>query len=107
MTTKFQSNIDSILDRTEYFMKYLPMTDDIIVIVLKGHLIIEEILNEILKSHCHDYSSIGDANLTFYQKVHVAKALMSAGFNEISFPAILLLNRLRNDLAHNLDSKKG
>ena len=28
------------------------------------------------------------------------------GFDEICFPAIFLLNRLRNDLAHNLDSKK-
>jgi len=89
MITKSESNTDSIhSDRTRYFMKYLPMTDDIIVIVLKGHLIIEEILNEILKSHCHDYSSIRDANLTFYQKVHVAKALMS-GFNEREHPQFL------------------
>jgi len=106
MTTESQSNTDSIhSDRAKYLMRYLPMTDDMIVIVLKGHLIIEEIFNEIIKSHCHDYASIRNANLTFYQKVHVVKALMS-GFSEMAFPAILLLNRLRNDLAHNLDSNK-
>lgn len=106
MKKEYEINTDAAhSDRAKYLMKHLPMTDDIIVIVLKGHLIIEEILNEILKSHCHNYSSICEANLTFYQKAHVAKALIS-GFDEISFPAIFLLNRLRNDLAHNLDSEK-
>ncbi len=104
--TEPKTNTDAThSDRVKYFMKYLPQTDDVIVIVLKGHLIVEEILNEILKSHCQNYASIYEANLSFYQKAHVAKALLS-GFDEFVFPAIFLLNRLRNDLAHNLDSRK-
>lgn len=105
MTTKSQSHFRSIHSRAQYFIKRLPMSDDMIVIVLKGHLIIEEILDEILKSHCHNYQSMRDANLTFYQKAHVANSLMSA-FNDIAFQSIILLNKLRNDLAHNFDSQK-
>jgi hypothetical protein len=34
----------------KYFIELLPTTNDVTVIVLKGHLVIEEILNEIIKS---------------------------------------------------------
>lgn len=91
--------------KTKYFIGLLPDTDDVTTIVLKGHLIIEEILNDILESHCDNYDSMVKAHLSFYQKACVVKALVST-VGRVYFESIFLLNRLRNDLAHKLDSKK-
>lgn len=93
---------------TEFRKKYIemvPESSDLTIIVLKGHLVIEELLCNVLRSHCENHDALLEARLTFYQKACVAKSLMSS-VGTVYFPSIFFINRLRNDLAHNLESSK-
>ena len=104
MTNKDNLETDLSMSR-ERFIDLVPESSDISIIILKGHLVVEEMLNEILKSHCVDYKALLEENLTFHQKACVAKSFMSS-VGIVYFPSIFFLNRLRNDLAHNIDSTK-
>ena len=84
----------------------MPDTNDITLITLKGHLIIEEVLYEILKSHCTFPKYLEKTKLSFAQLANLTRSLINLPLQEIVFPAILKLNSLRNNLAHNLDSDK-
>lgn len=103
-------DIDEILTihdgRVRKYKDMLPDTNDITLITLKGHLIIEEILYEILKSHCTSPKYLEKSKLTFAQLAYLTQALINLPIQELVFPPIMKLNSLRNTLAHNLDSDK-
>ncbi len=44
--------------RSERFFKHLPETDDLTLLVLKGHLLIEEQLNDALAKCCESPESL-------------------------------------------------
>ena len=102
----FKGIFDSYDERSKSLMDLLPETDDITLITLKGHLIIEEALYSIVSSHCNFPKYIDDARLSFSQLSNIAKALISLPLHQTMFPAILKLNKLRNNLAHNISSDK-
>lgn len=87
------------------YIEMVPESSDLTIIVLKGHLVIEELLCNIIRSHCEDYDAVVEARLTFYQKACIAKGLMSS-VSTVCFPSVFFINTLRNDLAHNLESSK-
>jgi len=80
--------------------------NDLTMVVLKGHLIIERILNGIVASHCNSPIYLSKARLTFSQMAHLAQSLMVVLIKKGVFPAIHNLNKLRNYLAHSLDTSK-
>lgn len=84
----------------------LPKTDDVSLIVLKGHLIIEEMLFAVAVSHCCVPDEFEKAKLTFAQLLHVVKALVRLPIGSNVWPAMVLLNGLRNSLVHNLEPKE-
>lgn len=89
------------------FNTYLPKDgEDISLVTLKGHLIVEAILNSMIKAYCRDNVSIDQANLTFYQKTHIAKALVGEFYPESIWYSIRALNSLRNEIVHTLEVKK-
>lgn len=89
--------------------KYMPKTNDISLIVLKGHLLIEEALVDVA-SWTFPYSqSLNDADLSFHKLACVVRAAVPQRTKEADDEAwrlIFWLNSLRNDLAHNLESSK-
>lgn len=88
------------------FLTHLPRSDDLTLIVLKGHLLVEEEINEILRMRLAEPKAIFDARLSFSQRIAVLKALSGRDSEEIfRFAAIEALNSLRNQLAHNLEPK--
>lgn len=95
--------------RGERFLQFLPDTDDLTLVVLKGHLLIEEQLNDILakKSASPDY--LENVRLGFYQKIQLIKALY--GINLVDkdgkqpWESLESLNTIRNKLSHHLEPK--
>lgn len=81
--------------------------DDLILLTLKGHLVMESVLDKILARllHIPHLPEDGSAKLEFYQKLKLVEAVVcyaDPGPNADLFCAIAKLNSVRNKLAHNL-----
>ncbi len=85
------------------FMKHFPFkSEDIISTVLKGHLLIEEILVRFIEKKLKRPNEL--KNFKFYHFLCLAKAFEPKD-NDWVWIACEKLNNLRNKLAHNLDPK--
>jgi hypothetical protein len=71
--------------------------------ILRAHLFVEHYLGEYLAKANPRLGALGDARVTFAQKV----ALLDASNPDIALilPGIKRLNQIRNRLAHNLDAQ--
>jgi len=90
----------------ERFRKYFPESDDMLAIVLRGHLLLEEFLDR-LNRHCFHFPKYYDqARLSFSKKLLIARAQVLVPHKDPRdfFEPISKLNELRNNLAHNLDA---
>jgi hypothetical protein len=88
------------------FRRHFPRrSNDFAVIVSKGHLILEEIVNRWLEALLHRPGAIEDANLRFYQKICLIRALVEVDDDLVfrMIDAAEKLNTMRNRLAHHLD----
>lgn len=93
--------------RKERFLAHLPDSDDLALITLKGHLLVEEILNDIIAHHCKKASVLTDINIAFLIKTRFAHALVGDdSLPKQIWPMIDALRMLRNELAHKLESPK-
>jgi hypothetical protein len=88
------------------FLRHLPKSDDLSLIILKGHLLIEEELNDALAAHMADPDRLFQARLSFSQRLNVLVGITGEGnaFHH-RLTAVEKLNSLRNQLAHNLEPK--
>ena len=84
--------------------KHLRATDDIELILLKGHLVLEQVLNELLSFHIKSDKRLNSLNLMFAKKLELLIALEDGGrFIESEIDQLKEINRIRNKLAHKLD----
>jgi hypothetical protein len=94
-------------DKRERFFRLLPDVGDATLIVLKGHLLIEEQLNDILYDTCLLPKYIDDARLSFYQKIMLVRSLigkdLKGNATEDPWRSLVALNSVRNQLAHHLE----
>jgi hypothetical protein len=90
----------------EKALKDLPPINDLTLLTLKGHLIIERIINGIIESHCKEPEYLSKARLSFAQKVYIAQSLALIPGKKTIWAAIHNLNKLRNHLSHNIDASK-
>lgn len=74
--------------------------------ILKMHLCIEEMFEKIIKNSFPYPNSILKSELSFSQKHGIIKALLYRDDIALMFRDIDLLNKIRNELAHNLESQK-
>src|SRR5690606_30639620 len=83
--------------------QHLPDGTDLTLLTLKGHLLVEELLDTIIDSHCKDKSILQTIDISFFVKLKLAAAL--TGRDELSFAWAMgeKLNALRNALVHNLE----
>lgn len=92
-------------DRGERWTTLLKTSDDLVAVVLRGHLVFEEILFRVVQTHCLSPEHLGDAKLRFFQLVALARSLEKVpAIPESTWRALGELNSLRNALAHNLES---
>jgi hypothetical protein len=73
---------------------------------IKGHLLIEERLSQILDLAIGKPEILSKARLTFVQKLRLVQAMSFLDPNDDMWETALVLNRLRNEMAHRLDSPK-
>lgn len=82
----------------------MPETDDLTLIVLKGHLLVEELLVDLANWALPHAQYL--PKFMFHNLAHVVRAVVPQRSDDPCWELILKLNSLRNDLAHKLDSAK-
>jgi hypothetical protein len=87
----------------ERVLQHLPRSDDLTLVALKGHLLIEELLDEIIWAHCKSPESLEEVEIRFPAKIKLVLAL--TGTRELSkiWSLCEKLNSLRNSLAHKIE----
>ncbi|UGQ45111.1 hypothetical protein [Massilia endophytica] len=94
------------------FLEHMPRTPDPVLLVLKAHLLVEEILGDLIESKLPNPGALNVSSLHFHLKSRLARALIDErDANGLPFPTdvwpmVDALNELRNELAHKLESKK-
>lgn len=91
----------------ERLVQYLRPTDkDPIYLVLKTHLVVEEVLIDFLRRQAPNPKHIDEVRLNFSQLVSLAQAFYRFRDHEWwVWPSLKKLNSLRNLLAHNLEPR--
>jgi len=74
--------------------------DELIALILRGHLLIEQQLTEIIARTARSPMALQQARLRFSQLLYVAKALFYDERDDDVWSSIQKLNRIRNRLAH-------
>lgn len=94
-------------DHLEQLVRFLkPATNDPTYLVLKAHLLAEEVLYRFIESQTQRPSSLSEARLGFTQLVALCKAFHRGSKEDWwGWAALKKLNSLRNLLAHNLEPK--
>jgi hypothetical protein len=82
------------------FKKLIPTLDDHLIILLKGHLLIEEKLWQIITTCVSDVRPLESCKLSFIQKLHIAKSLSGNFLKDEIYNTIKRLNSIRNILSH-------
>ncbi len=88
------------------YMEHMPDIDDLTLIILKGHLLVEELLERILNTIACSPEALVNARLSFSQKAFLARALSWDEDTDAFWDLLSALNPLRNDLAHSLEPQK-
>jgi hypothetical protein len=96
---------DEMVTTVSRLFEHIPFNGDEELIILKGHLLIEEVLNTMLEKHVAHAQAIKDANLGFYKTMKVAEALYYKPERAWMWRATEKLNTLRNKMAHSLEPK--
>jgi len=107
MSDSITLQIDSEAEvRIERVRKHLPSGSDLTLIALKGHLLAEEALDDLIRFYCKNPEHLDDVEIRFQVKARLARALSGHVVWIGLWPLLDALNTVRNDLAHNLDSPK-
>ena len=85
------------------YKRLIPRTTDLGLLILKGHLLVEEQLDAFVEANCERPSDLKDARLTFHQKMRLCQALGGWPKDDPLWRFVVQLNSVRNKLAHNLD----
>lgn len=94
----------AVNDLFDTFKKELLELQSIELILLKGHLLLEICLNELLKVYVRDWKSFDKLGLMFSKKLALYQALVGnrswpCGYGD----CLSEINRIRNKLAHKID----
>jgi len=85
------------------FSRHLPKSDDLSLIVLKGHLLAEAELNELLGALLAKPGPYMKAKPSWPQRVALAEALIGSSQSVWWLAALRRLNSIRNEMAHQLE----
>lgn len=83
--------------------KHMPDGEDITLIILKAHLLVEELLDEIIGEYCRNKQALKNVQISFSVKLKLAEALSGRDDLSHGWKMVEKLNSLRNALAHSLE----
>jgi hypothetical protein len=95
-----QTTVPVVLERV---LDHLPISHDPTLMILRGHLLVEEQLNAAVALRVAEPKYLVDARLEFDQLLCIAKAIYFKTEHSWVWGGIKKLNLLRNLLAHNLN----
>ncbi|MGJ5175273.1 hypothetical protein ACQR16_10130 [Bradyrhizobium oligotrophicum] len=79
---------------------------DLRLAVLEGNLVVEEALNGFLEAALFNPEHLNIPRINFSNKGNFAISLAAARGKDEMWDVLWAINQLRNELAHNIDSKK-
>ncbi|ACS56125.1 hypothetical protein Rleg_1841 [Rhizobium leguminosarum bv. trifolii WSM1325] len=82
------------------FLKLLPRSQDLTLIILKGHLLVEEQVWKVISSRLRKPSALKDGRIATYQAICLAEAFCPEDHD--LWQSAKKLNKIRNDIAHNV-----
>ena len=89
-------------DPVKEITQHLDKTDDPILVILRGHLLVEERLRDILARLSRAPEELKAARLSFHQVLYLCRAVI-ARHDEPVWGFMERLNEVRNRVAHHLD----
>jgi hypothetical protein len=95
-----------ILELQGKIQEHFQQVDAVAQVVLKGHLLIEEALDKIIGKFLFHPEHFEEASLRFPQKIDLARSMSLDEHNNEMWQLAILINTLRNELAHSLKSDK-
>jgi hypothetical protein len=100
-----------IVSDVERFQELLDLRPgaDLQMVLLKAHLLIEELLQSFLEHSVINGALLADARLSFHQRLLLAQALHpdpSRFDTEWVWSSVRALNSLRNQMVHNIEPKE-
>jgi hypothetical protein len=101
-----QQITDRQLDAFRRFLRILPHGKDVELVILKAHLLIEEQVRQIVDERLKNPTALADARLGCHQAICVAQSFFPADRDLSLWAGLKKLNKLRNDIAHNLEPKQ-
>ena len=87
------------IDAARRFFTLLPRGHDLASVILKGHLLVEEQVRQIIDERVKKPDALKDARLECYQAICIAESFFSEK-EEYIWNAFKKLNKIRNELAH-------
>ncbi|MDT8376023.1 MAG: hypothetical protein RQ867_04700 [Mariprofundaceae bacterium] len=106
MDHQARSTNDITKEMLEKMQEHMASVDQGALIILKGHLLIEEVLSEIISKFVFHPEQLDGACLGYPQKVALARSMSLDEHNNEMWQLINSINGLRNELAHSLRSPK-
>lgn len=91
---------------TKMYKDHFPVSAGLDLIILKSHLLIEQQMTALICHYCHSPNIVPGVRLSFTQKTSLSRALLTVPLPEHFWKVLDVMNRLRNDLAHNLEPPK-
>lgn len=86
------------------FLSVLPHGQDVELVLLKGHILIEEQIRTLIDRRLRNPDALREPNaeLECHQAIHLAKAFFPPGYQLELWKTLAKLNKMRNDIAHNI-----
>lgn len=88
------------------FVTSLPHGKDLVLVVLKGHLLVEEQLRHVVDEHVGHPNALANAQFSCSQIICLAEAFCADRTAPWLWMALRNLNSLRNDIAHRIEPKR-
>ena len=93
----------SLQDINKKFTDEVRYVDDLAQIVLKGHLVMEDLMTEALQVFLLQGEFVETARLQFHQKLSLCRGISTSDHQNRMWTLIASVNALRNALSHSLD----
>lgn len=84
------------------FISLLPSGKELDLVILKAHLLIEEQVNVVIDQRLKSAGALKKARLESFQRICLAESFFPSDFQPWLWPALTKLNKLRNDIAHQI-----
>ena len=97
-----------VYESFQRFTEFMPYEAENDLLILKGHLLVEELLSELIQHFLSKGNPLNiklEKNIMFSQKLNLCWALMRNNIDDQLWDNLKKLNLLRNSMSHSLEPK--